>query len=350
MNKKIFSILLITIGFIYSCSTDFDVDADWKDITIVYGLLNPADSVQYIKVNKAFLGKADAYQMAQCSDSLNYSNVNVILEKIKKGKVVTTITLEKTILPKVDGIFSTNDNIVYKTNARLLSTSDDIEDIEYALRIFIPQNGKNIESKTSLVDNLRISSLQKYISFTHSENEPNCVVKFETAKNAKLYELSLSIHFIEYNSETGSKTYRTLDWPQPLLTSETNSGMEKLEFDINKQSFFRFMASKLTVSPSIKRVAIKRAVDLNFIVGGEDLNTYIEVNSPSNTIVQEKPAYTNITNGIGLFSCRYDTTVAGKQFSDDTLDSLSLGPITRELNFVPSYSTDYVNIPDTLSF
>ena len=32
----------------------------------------------------------------------------------------------------------------------------------------------------------------------------------------------------------------------------------------------------------------------------------MEVNEPSSSIIQERPEYTNIVNGIGLFSCRYN--------------------------------------------
>ena len=46
-------------------------------------------------------------------------------------------------------------------------------------------------------------------------------------------------------------------------------------------------------------------VELFFTVGSEDLYTYMAVNEPFEGIVQERPIFTNINNGIGLFSCRY---------------------------------------------
>jgi hypothetical protein len=39
-------------------------------------------------------------------------------------------------------------------------------------------------------------------------------------------------------------------------------------------------------------------------MGNDDLKSYIEVNSPATGIVQERPIYTNISNGIGLFASR----------------------------------------------
>ena len=65
-----------------SCSNDFDLVDTWKDIPIVYGLLNVNDSVQYIRVEKAFLDEeTSALVIAQEPDSLYYGNISVELEE-----------------------------------------------------------------------------------------------------------------------------------------------------------------------------------------------------------------------------------------------------------------------------
>ena len=56
-----------------ACETDFDVNAEWEETTVVFGLLDASegkDQLQKIKISKAFLGNMDAYQMAQYSDSI----------------------------------------------------------------------------------------------------------------------------------------------------------------------------------------------------------------------------------------------------------------------------------------
>jgi len=75
MIFKIRYILLALITcFLASCETDLDINADWEEITIVYGILNPNDSIQYIKINKAFLGQGDPYEFAKVSDSLYHKD------------------------------------------------------------------------------------------------------------------------------------------------------------------------------------------------------------------------------------------------------------------------------------
>jgi hypothetical protein len=48
------------------------------------------------------------------------------------------------------------------------------------------------------------------------------------------------------------------------------------------------------------------------------------VNEPSSGIVQEKPDYTNVENGIGLFSCRYLKT------TETPSVKMRVGPSTEE--------------------
>ena len=66
--KKAVVILLAFFMGMESCETDFEVNAPWRDITIVYGLLNQKENPHVIKINKAFLGEADVNDMAQIRD------------------------------------------------------------------------------------------------------------------------------------------------------------------------------------------------------------------------------------------------------------------------------------------
>jgi hypothetical protein len=66
-------IIYLFTGFVLSgCQKDFDIQADWKDITVVYGILDQGNRVQYIKVNKAFLGEGNNLVYASNPDSNNY--------------------------------------------------------------------------------------------------------------------------------------------------------------------------------------------------------------------------------------------------------------------------------------
>ncbi len=66
----------------------------------------------------------------------------------------------------------------------------------------------------------------------------------------------------------------------------------------------------------------------------------MDVTSPSSGIVQEKPSFTNLIGGYGLFASRFNTTVT-KPLGGRTLDSISNGIYTQNLGFVGRYDNYY---------
>lgn len=47
------------------CAEDFDINAPREDIWVVYGILNPDDSLQYVRISKAFQPNSNALDSAQ---------------------------------------------------------------------------------------------------------------------------------------------------------------------------------------------------------------------------------------------------------------------------------------------
>ena len=50
-----------------SCSEEIDINAEYQDIWVVYGVLHLEDSLQHVRISKAFQIEEDA---------LNYANKN----------------------------------------------------------------------------------------------------------------------------------------------------------------------------------------------------------------------------------------------------------------------------------
>ena len=95
MKQFFLSILLfLSLIFITSCSTKLDVNAEYKDITVVYGLLNQNDSIHYIKINKAFIGDDNAYYMAADPKLSNYNpaDLDVYMEEWRNGQYITSFS------------------------------------------------------------------------------------------------------------------------------------------------------------------------------------------------------------------------------------------------------------------
>ncbi len=347
---KYLSIILFSIilfGGFHSCSTDIDINAPWKDITVVYGLLNQNDSIHYIKVNKAFLGNASAYEMAAVSDSVQYQNIIVKLFKIKTANghsdTVKTYLFNDTILEKDSGTFANDNNIIYYSTEKLITNAEanNIDDYSFSLNIYIPKYDKTVTGSTKLISKLLVSnpttSPQQTVNLCGFNGYD---AKWKSTKGTRLYQLTLGFHYYELSPTDTTEHY--IEYPLSTKTSQTDLGGEKIIQNINGDNFFQYLAAHIEENANIRRIVKEECLDFIFVVGSTDLNTYIEVSSPSNGIVQEKPAYTNINNGIGIFSSRFDKTIFGKKLDQKMIDSLAVNNLTKNLNFADyQTTTDY---------
>jgi len=168
MNRiLVFLASLLLSSLFTSCSKDFEINDDYKDITIVYGLLNPNDSLSYIRIEKAFLTNGDIYQTAQIPDSNLYPNkLEVKLYDNNGNKVVTFDTI--TIYNKEEGIFYAPIMQVYYAKTKLLLNDND----EYTLKIKNPKTGEEQTAKTKLINGrtVKIDYPNYKIDFTKNKD------------------------------------------------------------------------------------------------------------------------------------------------------------------------------------
>ena len=332
--KRFVLIATLLSTFLYSCETDFDVTSDWEDIAIVYGLLDPTDTAQYIKINKAFLDKSvSALVIAQNPDSLYYKNIVVQLQQFQNSVLKKTIDLVKVDgnlegYVKDTGIFAASPNFLYKTTELLDQNSS------YTLLITESDNGKVISSETEIINDfqvLRPTSTQK-VNFSPGDNYNG---QYVSAKDAKIYGLVIRFFFREVNAlDPNDFEDKYVDWE--IFTtkrSNTTAGGQNMDYDIAGDGFYAFVNSQLVENVNIYRQAQK--FDFMFSAGGETLDTYNQVAIAQQGLTSGniQPEYTNINNGLGIFSTRFYKNVANVPISDNTIDTLACSPATRHLRF-----------------
>ncbi|MBT6815615.1 MAG: DUF4249 family protein [Flavobacteriales bacterium] len=325
MKKITFLFLLSSILF-SSCETDFTVNADWKEVTVVYGLLDQSQEKQYIRINKAFLGNENAYVMASVADSINYNpnNLEVKIEKLSaSGNVLATKILTDTIMFKEDGLFSVEENIIY-----VFDTDNFLnEEKEYKLTITNLVSGNIISSQTKLIHNLSLmsafnNSAYKMGFYSQSGDFSNTTIEWTHSKNAAIYQMTLFVNYTEYGADTIVKTVQKV---YPIIEYDGNPNMSQ---QITGEEFFNLLAYNIPSSTTVNRRI--NNLDILFSVGTADLNTYINLNEPPTGIVQERDLFTNIDGGIGLFTARYNKmqeniflTTTTKEAIATHLDSLN---------------------------
>ncbi len=343
--KKFFIIFYLSVIF-FSCSTDIDLNADYKDITVVYGLLDKGTDRQYIKVNKAFLGEAPVAEMAAVSDSFIYKSATVMLKKYHNDHYIKTIYFEyNDTIPKDTGYFANDKNVIYITDEKIIEESEEKDLEEYSYKLIVQIPGKpEVSSEAKLVSSVKIlppisysSQLIFYQSYGSSGQYIDLKLKYESAKNALLYEVYTEISFYEKNQGNDNYTMKTLMWRQLDKRATSIKGDETIESIISGSGLFNYIHSQIANTNTEERIFY--SIRFYFVAAGETLTKYIDLTSPDYGIVQEKPSFTNIKNGWGLFSSRGSNFSKYKKLEKSSLDELSKGQYTGTDNFLNNTET-----------
>lgn len=303
MNRRLFFLSLIMLLFLGSCETDFDLNAEWKDITVVYGILNQNDSAQYIRVQKAFLGEGNTLLMAQEPDSNIYPGVlDVAIEEWNGNVLRNTFNLDTiTIKDKEPGLF-------FYPELPLFYMQEEINpDYKYKLLITNRETGKVISSETELVGNYSVSrpALNTQINFQVTGTDKK-TFSWRRAKNAGRYQMILRFNYLDVDTETNDTIPRNVEWLSQIIKTSGATGIGDIEIVFTNETFFSMIMNRVPKLDNVIRYPVN--VDIIVNAAGTELSTYMEVNEPSSSLVQEKPEYTNIENGLGIFSARYSIT------------------------------------------
>jgi hypothetical protein len=334
MKKLLFLLALAGSLYFAACSNDFDVAAPWKDIPVVYGLLNIQDSAHYIRVEKAYLDPdANALDLAKIADSLYYDNVTIQLERVSNGQVFTLQRVDGNLegYPRKDGIFANAPNYLYKIDsAAILLKSNE------AIRLKITR-GDNLPEVTAEAVMLGTSKLAKpdltanqRFDFDYDEKS---VVSWIPSGNARIFDVILNINYAEFKTENPSvienKSFRWV-WAQGVR-NENNSF--SLSLDKLGLEFYQILADNLDAQLNIQRVF--KNIDVVIIAGGESLEKYVNVALANTGITgsQEIPVYTNLSEGRGVFSSISTLVAKNVPITVTTRDSLRMGIYTKTLNF-----------------
>ena len=65
-------ILLLSALSFSACKVDFSPNAEWKEIPVVYCILDQDDDTTWVRVQRCYLGEGNLYQYGSCYDSINY--------------------------------------------------------------------------------------------------------------------------------------------------------------------------------------------------------------------------------------------------------------------------------------
>lgn len=318
--KRLFGVLLMSLVF-SACSTDVNIYAEYKDITIVYGLMDSSNDTTWIKVTKAFVGPGNALLFATNPDSSNYNyKLDVKLAGIQNGVekqniVFDTITIKN---KKVgDTIFYYPDQLVYYSTEEI--------NTDYQYNLIINKESSDLTSSTGIVDDFSVSSPNRYINFVSDKD-----IEWNSASNGKRYEVTLVFNYKELLPGTTDTLDKSISWYLGMRKSVNTDGGEDMYLGYTGDVFYSTLENELEPIPNVKRWS--GMVDVIIACASQEFDTYLEVNEGSDNLLSEVPIYSNIDGGTGLFASR-KTILKAVQLS--VTSELKLVADYPELGFLP---------------
>ncbi len=331
MTRLFFPALIAALAF-STCTTDFELEAPWKDIPVAYGFLDLQDTAHYIRVEKAFLQPGgNANNIAQIADSLYYpASVTVQLEKRNTGQRFTLARVDGNAegYPRQSGPFATAPNYLYKIKASVANLVP-----EQPVRLLIDRgNGLPlVTAETTVLGpiNPRVTSPGSPLNLDYARQ---LVFLWDIPPSGAIFDLRMRIHYRETGPDgTASKT---LEWILKRDIEKPQPNSESLRFDeLRGEDFFRFIGGN--IDASVNRQRSLQSIDLVYTAGGAELRDLIRVERANTGITssQAVPVYTNLSEGRGVFSSRTTAVRTGLTLNAAAQDSLRNGIHTRQLNF-----------------
>lgn len=362
---------LLAILWGAGCSTDVALNAPYEERSLAFCLLDPGAEEQWVRVNRTWLGEGNNLDIAMVADSSEYApgQVTVTVEQFGPGDIgfenpLAVFTAQDTVLQDKDdaGIFYGPEYRAYHfetPDGLEVNAGNDPEDLYvYRMTVSFADGRLPMTAVTTLIGSSpgNISNPPagipgfnlNFASGSGSQvSYPNINFKWSSTAGAKRYEASIEVMFTERiwvdaaHTQLASETERVLRWDLGEEQADDDEGGQEIKLPTNGEAFFQFLASRLEEDPFITRELgtwndnIDRVRAFNFVlsIANAELDTYLSVNAPVTGVIQERPVYTNISGGLGLFASRTQQSVDGLGISKPSVQELVEGPHTAALQF-----------------
>lgn len=340
-------LMLIFSGF--SCSTEVEVNAPYRETKVIYAILDPQQPFQIVRVSKGFLNEGQsALDLAKNSPTAsNYDpkQIEVTLTEYKNRsnsspkRDSTTWTLyDTTYNSKESGVFYSPDQLIFRTPAMQLETNLKLNPI-YKVSVknkqtqsvssaFTPICGAIGDLTNTFIDPSPyvFPDRPKPIPFGFKQKAGN-PFSLKLPVNCEVMEIRFNWKVKTVRSVNGAEVieFEQWIWNQPGKLSYTKAGGGNLDVasgGIPAGAFYALLKTKSDNSTDNANVISRefQNSELEISMATGEYRKYAEVNGNYNVITQSKPIYSNVTNGLGLVAAKTKFTlpVVVKQ---ETIDS-----------------------------
>lgn len=331
MKRALPFLFLLLIPFLHNgCKNDIDLIGEYKEQFVCFGILSPDDTAHYVRVSKVFLGEGNALLFAQTQDSIQLrpERMEVRITRLLGGNEMQYWVLQPdTSIPREEGVFVFPRQVIYRAAFPVLTDGS-----TYKLTVTDLVTGYVTTSETTIVKDVQHTNPNS-LQMLNFRSAGSIGFYFTTGKFARRYQLKIRFWYDEqFIYDTTQVSTRYVDWYLGETDSYSTQGNESLRISVVRTNFLNMLRNNITPNTQIRRVS--KRIDLHYTSAHDDLVTYIKVQQANAGSSTELPEFTNMENGLGLFTSRNLSVFPNFYLDQDTRYELATNPMLNNLNFV----------------
>lgn len=323
-------LMLFPIFFIWSCSNEIDIYADFSPKLMVYCQVDPSDSSCLVTLSKSFQTDSDTYQTFISGESLLVENAEINLEVWGDGFKAWETGF--TLLDKLSNntSFSVKSRSIYESNKTLnfldpTSFKPPQPALHDHLRLIItaPEFDQIIYSKITIPDAPKIEYPLTPVPLSLYGVEESYFLFIIKDKKIEYLDFVCDFYYKEFVGEW-------IDRKVQLIIKENLLVQDSVYIRIFEDQFFNKLARKIDNNPETNSRKFDY-MDFSLLFSDEYFYDYYSTYEGRDD--SDQSLYSNITNGSGLFTIRKKSDVKNIVFDPQTFDSLCNGRLAKHLNF-----------------
>lgn len=296
MKKLLLFILSFTA--LIGCKPDFDPSDDFKEVDVVYGVINPDAVKNYFSVGRGFQTDGEsALDLAKLADSIYHQDSLVIeLIELDGSKEVLSTTLRKeTFYNRDEGIFINPEHHVYATD------SNDFPiglNKNYKFRVYNTITGKTSIAELKTLKTYRVLDVFNgglNLNFYKKEEIQDQVIKLSNDNGSEaVYGVNLVLPYLTKDKDNNLVSSDTLIFK--VTNGKFADGGNASEFTVNGESFINKILNEI---PSVADNTYKREfgiITVESICYSKEMYEYLLAEQSFNSLSQSKPFYSNVIN------------------------------------------------------
>ncbi len=323
LTRLSMAVLLMALA---ACTSEIDLIYESPGRPVVYCLLNPLDSIQYLRVSRSFIVRGNPDGQAISPDSLVIREdfyAYLECEKPDGTREISYFTLSD-ISRRDSGLFPHEGLVVFETRFPVEGGKT------YGLYVNFPGIPKIVAGSVTAVKPVEILDP---VPIPGREltllPDQGCLLRWSSSIPFAVYQPVIRLIWLE--GDKNFQVRKQLDLPQNLYYGDVES--ELLTTWLNGASFIADIAAGLAPPDSGMRRKII-GFDLLMTTGGPELSAFSRSGQNAINAFTGLDEFSNLDGAVGIYSSITRAGSYNNRFSDITINHLADGAKTKHLGFM----------------